>query len=181
MKITLTEALQELKTIDKRITAKRAAILPYLHRDARVKDPLEKNGGSATYISSERQAVKDLMARYVLIRTNIQNVNLASKLTVADQEMTVAEWLTWRRELAEGEKQFLNQMIQAIRLGRATMARNPGSSGKVVSDEALANPGDLLVMLDEKELLGQIETIEKILGELDGKLSLFNATVKIEL
>src|ERR1035438_7251391 len=70
--LTITEALQEIKTIGKRLDKKRAAAAQYLARDARARDPLEKDGGSAKFISEERQAIADLETRVISIRTHIQ-------------------------------------------------------------------------------------------------------------
>jgi hypothetical protein len=40
MKLTITEALQEIKTIGNRLEKKRASLAPYLARDSRIRDPL---------------------------------------------------------------------------------------------------------------------------------------------
>ena len=59
-KLTITEALAEIKTIEKRIDKKRQSLQPYIARMDGVKDPLEKSGGSAAFIKAERQAIGDL-------------------------------------------------------------------------------------------------------------------------
>src|SRR5439155_22848829 len=100
MATTITEALAEIKTIGKRLEKKRSAILQLIARDSRVKDPLEKEGGSVRYIQAERQSVKDLETRIVAIRTAIQKSNLSTPLALDGQSMSVAEWLTWRREVS---------------------------------------------------------------------------------
>ena len=46
--ITVTEALAEIKTTQKRIEKKREHILNFAWRQERMKDPLERDGGSGT-------------------------------------------------------------------------------------------------------------------------------------
>src|SRR6185312_10013036 len=107
MGITITEALAEIKTIGKRIESKRAAIQPYLARQDGVRDPLEKDGGSAKYIAQERQAIGDLTDRVIALRRGIQKANDTTTVTINGKSRTISEWLTWRRDIAPGEKQFL--------------------------------------------------------------------------
>src|SRR5579863_1653454 len=63
--LTITEALAEIKTINKRLESKRESVRNYIARDVRVRDPLEKEGGSAEFIKRERQAIIDLEERIV--------------------------------------------------------------------------------------------------------------------
>lgn len=59
-RLTITEALAELKTLDKRILAKQGSIPNYLVRDDRVRDPLAKDGGSDSL-----HATKGWRSRYL--------------------------------------------------------------------------------------------------------------------
>lgn len=176
--LTITEALQEIKTVQKRLEVKRNGVLQYLARDARIKDPLEREGGSVEFIKRERQAINDLEKRIVAIRTAIQAANLKTSLTLGGQTMTVSEWLTWRREVSQGSRNFLNSIANGIRNLRAEIQKK---GLKTVADESAAAPGDVVVHLDEKALLEQQDGIEQLLGDLDGKLSLLNATTPIEV
>lgn len=176
MSMTITEALAEIKTIGKRLEKKRQGILQYVVRDARVKDPLEKDGGSTTFVQQERQGIADLEGRIITIRTAIQEANLATNITVGDQTKTIAEWLTWRREVSTGSRQFLTTLNQSIQAVRAKLQTTTGARLINAASEATAQPGEVVVHVDEKELAGSIEGMEQILGDLDGKLSLLNAT-----
>ncbi len=136
MKITITEALQEIKTINKRLESKRRNILSYVGRDNRVKDPLEKEGGTVEFIKKERQALSDLEKRIISIRTAIQRSNL-----------------------------------QTSKEGRVVVP---------LVNEATSNPGDVVVHLEEKAILEEQEKHDVVVGDLDGRLSLLNATTVIE-
>ena len=69
--MTITEALAETKTIDKRISKKRTFVTDYLFRQDALRDPLEKEGGSVAAIEATRQAIGDLEKRLVDIRRAI--------------------------------------------------------------------------------------------------------------
>lgn len=183
--LTITEALAEIKTINARLQKKRQSVIDYTARDVRIKDPLEKTGGSALFIERERQAIADLERRIIKIRTTIQKANAAHSLTVSNSTMTVLEWLTWRRDVAPGQKQFIATVVSSIvKLRNAAQTKG----GRVVAaNVAQVNiddpnaPPEVAIFIDEAGLLQQGEEIETVLGTLDGKLSLFNATTTITL
>src|SRR5947209_5771802 len=105
--ITITEALAELKTLDKRIAKKREFVLGYLLRQEMFKDPLEKDGGSVSAIKREMQSIHDLEERKILIRRAVQKANEHNTVTVARQTRSIADWLVWRREVAPVHQTFL--------------------------------------------------------------------------
>lgn len=179
MAMTITEALAELKTIQKRIDKKREHIGGYLMRQDAFKDPLEKDGGSPTVIKRERQAIDDLDRRRVAIRLAIQAVNQRTAVTVEGETRMLADWLTWRKEVAPGAQQFL----KSLRAGIDSMRKQAMAKGASVVSTATdaAKPADVIVNVDEGELARDAERIEMVLGGLDGQLSLKNATVLIEV
>jgi hypothetical protein len=182
--ITITEALQEIKTINSRLEKKRAGIGRYIGRDARLRDPFEADGGSEKFIREERQSISDLEKRLVLIRLAIQSANLSKTLTLDAETRTVADWLAWRREVAPGQKQFLSAVYQTIQNNRQQVQKN---GGKVIAAAAAqvnmdpSAPPDVVVNINEQALLKEIETLDAHLSELDGKLSLFNAVTVINV
>lgn len=184
-KLTITESLAELKTISKRLEKKRSAVLPYLARDLRVKDPFEAKGGSAEFIRAERQGIHDLQERVIAIRTAIQKSNLETPIVIGQKTRSVSDWLTWRREVADGEKNFLSTLASGLKQFRNEIQRKGGTSTTNRSAEPstydASAPPEMLVNIDEKLLLEQQETIETVLGELDGKLSLLNATTFVDV
>lgn len=177
MSITITEALAEIKTIHKRMAKKREFCGQYLARQDGIKDPLEKDGGSFSAIVRERQAIADLEKRIVTLRRGIQTANEATIVTINSVSLTIADWLVWRRDVAPGRKEFLDNL-------RATLNRVRGEARKqganMVSAGAQAEkPTDFIVNINEQELAAEIEKLEDTLGQLDGQLSLKNATVQI--
>ena len=166
-----------MKTIAKRIEKKQQFVNEYLFRQERFKDPLEKQGGSVSSIRAERQAIGDLRERLVAIRRAIARANMDTTITVGEMTRSIADWLVWRREVAPGIQNHLNVLRQGIQKVR-NEARQKGLS--VTAGES-SRPDDVIVNVDEQALAKEAEDLETVLGELDGQLSLKNATVVIEV
>jgi hypothetical protein len=181
--MTITEALADIKTIGKRIEKKREFVQTYLYRQEGMKDPLQADGGSIEVISRERQAIYDLELRIIQLRRGIQKANEQTEVQIGTNVMTVADWLTWRRDVAPEAQRFLGQLRQKLVAVREA-AKRTGSNviagaAAVVSTDA--KPTDWVVNIDEAELARQIERMEELIGTLDGQLSLKNATVMIDV
>ena len=183
MQTTITEALQEVKTIAARIQKKQDSIAQYVARDSRIRDPLEKSGGSSVFISQERQSIADLRTRLIKIRSAIQRTNLSSQMTVNGITRSVADWLTWRREVSEGEKLFLASLLIGIRKLRTDAQKIGGTVSRTAMGDNFSqqDPPNVVVNLDETELMREQESFETTFGDLDGKLSLFNAVTVLEV
>lgn len=176
--LTITEALAEIKTNQKRIVKKREFIGGYLFRQNHFRDPLESEGGSRAAIEREMQAIGDLEQQIVRIRAAIQKANQRETMTVLDRTQTIGDWLTWRREISKDHQVYLaslRQNIDRVRKDAATKAVNV-----VAGNPPAAMNNDLIINLDEQALAKEIESLETILGTLDGQLSLKNATTMVE-
>lgn len=181
--LTLTEALAEIKTIGKRITKKQDYARVLIARDERIRDPLEKQGGSVVGLAAELQSIRDLEERIILLRTRIQAANHRIRVTVQGEMRSLMEWLTWRKEVAPPRQRFIGAMIASI----ASVRKEAQQKGLIVAAAAAVQssgdgkPAQILVNLDEAALNAEAERLELILGELDGQLSLKNATETIEV
>jgi hypothetical protein len=179
--VTITEALAETKTISARINSAQTAIQRHLVRDARMVDPLANVGGSEKFVAEQRQSIRDLQNRLVDIRTKIQDANRATSLTIADRTMSVAEWLNWRREVASNEGNFLTALSGIISNSRGGAGSFTGFRARLTSEAVDSKPIDIVSSIDERSLAVEIDKHAQIVGELDGRLSLINATTYIEL
>lgn len=177
--LTITEALAELKTIDKRLEKKREFVLGYLYRQNLYKDPLDKDGGSREAVKAERQAIADLEERKVAIRRAVALANEATPVTVNGCTRTVSGWLTFRRDVVPARQKFLAQLKQKLDAVR----RDAQSKGLALAADVTAatNSNDIIVNVSERDLAAEAEALEVTLGALDGQLSLKNATVTIEV
>ena len=174
-KLTVTEALAEVTTLEKRIAKKRQFVRDYLFRQEQLRDPLE--GGSRTAIEGTLQSISDLETRRIGLRRSIGQANAETSIAVNGTSRTITDWLVWRREVAPGQQGFLSQLRADLQRVRQE-ALNKGLV--VVAAEAAAKPGDIVVNLDEEQLAADTEALEETLGTLDGKLSLMNATTFVE-
>lgn len=179
--MTITEALAEIKTVGKRITKKREAISGYVARQDNLKDPLANEGGSVEFIKRERQGVADLEARIVDLRAKIAAANAKTLVAVNGTSRSLADWLTWRREVAPGVQQFLDSLRGGLdNLRKQVAAKGLGIVNATATvNTAEVRPTDVWVNISEKELAEEIEGLETVLGTLDGQLSLTNATTQV--
>jgi len=175
MKMTITEALAEIKTIDKRLQKKVEFVGQYVALPSMLKDPLAKQGGAAAVVAETLQSVSDLQRRKTGIRLAVQEANVATELSIGSRRCSVAEWIIWRREVSGQEMSLLRGIQQQINRARQQMLERKGSVQPPVT------PEDIAVAVDEKKPADDIEHLEDVLGQLDGKLSLKNATVLVDV
>jgi len=176
-KLTITEALAEIPTIDKRIIKKQEFITQFLFRQSAVRDPHEKDGGSVKLIEQEQQGIVDLQSRLILIRAAIQAANAATTITIGETTRTVVDWLTWRREVAPKRQTFLRALSNSLN----SIRQKAMQQGVQVVKDDQGFTADYIVNINEKALSDEMEAIETMLGMLDGQLSLKNATVTIDI
>src|SRR3990167_9133141 len=181
VRMTITEALAEIKTTGKRIAKKREAVACYIARQDNLKDPLANDGGSVEFIKRERQAIGDLENRIVELRAKIAAANARTGVTVEGETRSVADWLTYRREVAPGQQQFLNNLRGGLDgLRKQVAAKGLGLVNATATvNTAEVKPTDVWVNISEKGLAEEIEHLETVLGGLDGQLSITNATTTI--
>lgn len=176
--MTITEALAEIKTILKRIQSKREFIETYQLRLDSLKDPLEKDGGSAKAVAEATQAVSDLENRIVALRAAIADANTSNTILLEGVEKPIADWLIWRREIAPGQERFLQTLTGRLAAARQQIIGKNYSWGKETPQDKQA---DIIVNIDETKLNKDKEKIKNILGQLDGQLSLKNATILLNI
>lgn len=180
MALMITEALAEIKTIQKRIEKKREFVSGFIARQDGIRDPLEKDGGSVEAIKRERQAVADLETRIVALRRGIQAANEATIVTINGTAHSIADWLVWRRDVAPGQKAFLLKLRQTLNGVRDNAKRQGVAVVSATASTAAERPQDFVVNISEQELADEAERLEDTLGQLDGQLSLKNATTAIQ-
>ena len=176
-KLTITEALAEIQTIRKRISKKQKFVQNYLYRQEMLKDPLQADGGSVAAIEHELQSIHDLETRQIELRRAIAKANTVNTIKAGEYEMTIADWLVWRREIAPGLQTFLSRLSYQLVQIRQEAQRK----GAIVTSGEAKNPQDYIVNISERKLTEDIENLETILGTLDGQLSLKNATIVIDV
>jgi hypothetical protein len=167
-KLTITEALAEIKTVGKRLETKRQFINTSFAGDSRLRDPYAEEGGWTTKIRRELQAIDDLEERIVKLRSGIATANAATTLTMHGTTRTLSDWLVWRREVAPTTLGFYRGLRAGLEKARAHKFD--------ANEEARVD-----LYIDPETVQERLERMDMILGELDGKLSLLNATTFIDL
>lgn len=173
--MTVTEALAEVKTNAKKIQKKSETLMNYIWRPESLKDPLEKQGGSIALVREERQSIRDLLERNVAIRSAIAESNMRVTLTIGGVTRTIEQWLVWRRDVAPIHQNLLHRLRLEL-----TKAHNSTLKTQVGQGSA-EKPSEVTINLDEAAFAKEVETLEDTLGQLDGLLSLKNATIQILL
>lgn len=176
--MTITEALAEIKTILKRIQSKREFVETYQLRLDSLKDPLEKDGGSAKAVTEAAQAISDLEGRIVALRVAIAKANATNRIEIEGVERAIEDWLIWRREIAPGQERFLQTLTGRLAAARQQVSGQKYQWGKETPQD---KPADIVVNIDETKLNADKEKIKNILGQLDGQLSLKNATILLSI
>lgn len=177
-KITITEALAEIKLIEKKIEKKEAVLRGNVSRIKQMPDPYEKDGGSRLANERELQAVGDLRERHIKIRRSIAAANLANSIKIESQERSIAEWLIFKREVLEKNKSLYGALATGAKRAIDTFAAQPQLYKDPQGSPQLA---EVVINYDYPALLKQSEQLQFIDDKLDGQLSLKNALIVIEI
>jgi len=177
--MTITEALAELKTIKARIEKKTTSLMAYFVRDKGRIDPFADSdaGSTAQFWRRETQAIEDLQDRIIDIRSAIQRANQTTEAEIKGVVQTIADWLTWRREVLPVRKVFYETQLRALNDVRRAEAQN---AVKKTSGPDVFVP-EYVLAVDEQQLLKDAEFLTELAGALDGRLSLVNATTTITI
>ena len=174
---TITEALAELKTLDKKIESSKKFVMDYSVRQGTTIDPLDDEGGSDKVIPQKMQSIDNLLERKIAIRKAINASNQNAVVEINKVKRTVEEWLIWKRDVYQKEMAFLESLQRKIVDARSqcvakgmTLRDDGGQPSKVT---------EVSSFIKESNLQRRIEETREIYGVLDGKLSLFNATTTI--
>lgn len=178
-KMTITEALAEVKLITKKINNKFAFVTANFARSSALKDPFEKDGGAAQVIGAEWQAIADLQKRLTAIRSQIQKSNLENAVEIEGHTATVAEWLAWRKEVATSQRQMLQDLNNRVNVSR-TNFQNTMQKSKEQNPNSFVDQ-ELVFHLNPKQLAERLQKHDDIMAKLDGRLSAHNAVTTIEL
>ena len=178
--ITIQEGLTRKKTIFKRIEGLMLSCGgEAIAREAQKRDPYLSVGGSAEFIQRRKQAIKDLFENYLTIVTQIQKVNLEVAFTIEGETYSVAAWLEWKRHIHGKLANFAAAQANAVKQVRDRCSREGRAVIKSATEEQA--PTDAIVNVNEADLAKELDRLTKMLGTLEGLLSLNACTTKIEI
>lgn len=176
----ITEAMAEIKLFIKKISSQREFILRNLAREEWRKDPFEKDHTTQeAQVKAAIQSISDLEKNIVTYRYAITKANMEEHILLEGMDMTVAEWLIWRREVLPLRKQLLGNLAnQMAGNSREQQSAQRSYSGK---DSEKSQPTNYIVNISDKWLKEETEKLEAIEQRLDGQLSMLNANMEVEL
>jgi hypothetical protein len=176
----ITEAMSEIKLFVKKISSQREFILRNLTREEWRKDPFEKDRTTQEeQVKAAIQSIGDLERNIVAYRYAITKANIKERISLEGMDMTVAEWLIWRREVLPLRRQLLYNLVnQMASIGKDQTASKRSYSGKDTEKSELMN---YIVNISDKWLKEETEKLEAIEQRLDGQLSMINANVGVEI
>lgn len=178
--MSISEALAEIKLIDKKVEKKRENILTHSSRFEHILDPYPaETGGSSGFIRRELQAVEDLLKQRVKIRHSISKANLETLVTVEAHTLPLTSWLIWKREVGTQQRIALQTLKNLIEKRLAENSTRPQLLKKEDGSDPVLTK--LISHVDLTHLQKEIEQIMTIEERLDGILSMKNAQIMIDI
>lgn len=177
-KITITEALSEINLIKKKIEHKKTSMQNLFVTASHAKDPYAEEGGSAAFLKKEFQALTDLRTRFVKLRAAISVANMDTEVTINERTMSIHDWLTWKREIVKEEQTFTNAVVTSVNATLNQVQRSPQCYDDAEGKKHLVV---FNTNIDLPSFVKRQENLTTMLENLDGQLSLKNATVMVTL
>lgn len=175
-KMTITEALSEINLIKKKLEHKKKSVGGLLMKPDHIIDPYRSEGGTMAYVSKELQAIDDLQKRLIKIRGAISKANCEHDITIGERTQSIHDWLTWKREISKDEISFTNMIVSTVNDQIKKCAVQPQVYEDAESKKHLVvwHP-----MVDLPTFIKKQEMLSELFENLDGQLSLNNATIVI--
>ena len=206
--MTIHEALSELKMLDKRIRSKitRATFCTTnKHSNSKISGKSIKDYSEG--IKAEYESINALIKRRAAIRNALSISNAKTMVTIGGRDYTVAEAIEMKASGVENMEIMLHAMSNQFSYCSAEITRENGeklraaadnyvnglfgSKDKSASIEDIESTRktyienhtlDLIDPLDIKKAIDNLEAeVEKFKAEVDSKISISNATTKIEI
>ena len=205
-RMTIHEALSELKVLDKRIKQEIAATTfstSNLHCNAKIYGVSIEEYKNA--VKSKYDKITDLIKRRTAIKKAITNSNAVTVVTIGDVSMTVAEAIEYKRSGIEFKRVLLEKISKDYNTASlTTMTRNESLTDRAtdniertygnkenVNKEALEsarekfiadNTYDMVDPIDSVKIMEKLsDEIDNFMSKVDSTLSVSNALTKIDI
>lgn len=206
MKISITRALTELKTLRAKIEKSIDSQTPVaVKHGTKLRQPHShiKESDFIDEAKSAQQSLESLIARYSKIKSEIDKSNSTTVVTICGKEMTVQEAIAMKlvipmkerlmyhlKREAHKARQEYDQALEENKKRLEKIVADSGNTGKKVQDleeDSLAAINKLyeVSLIDPTRLDSRIEALEAEIsdfnGNIDYALSESNATTFIEI
>lgn len=206
-KMTVHEALCELKTLGKRIDSAISACVPIATREHDSEKVIGLDRAKfADLAKSNHQSALDLINRRSAIKAAISQYNASKKIAVCDKEYTVAEAI-WLMEHGLAEKRvllqrytiMLNDAIRSIEIANGDQLNNraeraataafdskekadPEKQLKFISDYKKAHTLEFEDPMNIRAVIADLEKdITSFEAKVDSAIQVANATTELEI
>ncbi len=180
MSLRIANAMAEIKLAIRKIASNREFILRNLVRDAERVDPFAKDGSTqAAQIASKLQAINDNARRVVALRSAIGKKNIETLLEIEGIEMSVAEWLIWRRDVLPQLRATMEEIVRQI--AGATNPDSMASTRRRLSGERVDGTTKWEINISEQLVHEELQKLDAIEERLDGALSVLNANTFLDV
>lgn len=205
-RMTIHEALSELKVLDKRIKQEIAATTfstSNLHCNAKIYGVSIEEYKNA--VKSKYDKITDLIKRRTAIKKAITNSNAVTVVTIGEKSMTVAEAIEYKRSGIEFKRVLLEKVSKDYNIASlTTMTKNESLTDRAtdniertygnkenVNKEALEsarekfiadNTYDMVDPIDSVKIMEKLsDEIDNFMSKVDSTLSVSNALTKIDI
>lgn len=205
-RMTIHEALSELKVLDKRIKQEIAATTfstSNLHCNAKIYGVSIEEYKNA--VQNRYNKITDLIKRRTAIKKAITNSNAVTVVTIGDVSMTVAEAIEYKRSGIEFKRVLLEKVSRDYNTASlTTMTKNESLTDRAtdniertygnkenVNKEAIEsarekfiadNTYDMIDPINSTQVMEKLtDEIDSFMSKVDSTLSVSNALTKIDI
>lgn len=205
-RMTIHEALSELKVLDKRIKQEIAATTfstSNLHCNAKIYGVSIEEYKNA--VQNRYNKITDLIKRRTAIKKAITNSNAVTVVTIGDVSMTVAEAIEYKRSGIEFKRVLLEKVSKDYNTASlTTMTKNESLTDRAtdniertygnkenVNKEAIEsarekfiadNTYDMIDPINSTQVMEKLtDEIDSFMSKVDSTLSVSNALTKIDI
>lgn len=207
-KMTIHEALSELKVIGKRIEKEiDRSIFVYTNKHSNTKINGKKIEEYENDIKSTYQKITDLIKRREAIKKAVTQSNAVTKINISGQEMTVAEAIEYKNTGITFKQRLLEDITEQYEMVTERINTNNGDNLETKADDYVSrmygnkdtgvdnsviesakatyianNTLDIIDPLNVSKIITELsDDIDRFESKVDSALSVSNATTTIEV
>lgn len=167
----IIEGMKELSLISKKLTVIKENLSKYSSLLSCEKPIFDSEQEQRDEILKLIQSGKDLITRWIYIKTAIEHTNLITRIKVCGKRLTIAEALHWKRSMC----QELEALYKCLTNTQSCAKLNNMMRGIT----SLDNPITIVAMYDEKKKNEWINEHTEFIGSIDSTLEITNAITEL--
>ena len=170
-KMTIVEALKELRLIEKKMVANNVSITKYASMVSTEKPYFESEDAQKKEVKALVQSNADLLKRYLDLKTRIEKTNFSTIVKVLKEDYTITQLLTIKRRMAKAAIDTLNALNDS--------AGNARMQAQRYANSPEGNPPQVVRIYNEREKIEGLAKWSNLYNEIDSRLEFINATTPL--